>query len=232
MVNPQSNIAIMNFDIAADSCDLSFSVINQQILQNVNQSWATNSVDYSSHLLSATLPISIQHFLKYSETIKKESSVANANNSNGISSGNSGTGISPLSSNNLNLGMDANGLNGSGFNLKASDLLGLKNGINHPMGSSSSLNHSQHHHNHHHGDSMVNGQPSTSTAQTTSSVNTASNSTMNQTSIECAPATTTTGSSKKKKKKAPKERKPRPKPGEIRETKALDGSTLYCCPEW
>lgn len=28
-----------------------------------------------------------------------------------------------------------------------------------------------------------------------------------------------------------KEKKPRPKPGEIRETKALDGSTLYCCPE-
>uniref|UniRef100_A0A1B0A8M2 C2H2-type domain-containing protein n=1 Tax=Glossina pallidipes TaxID=7398 RepID=A0A1B0A8M2_GLOPL len=25
--------------------------------------------------------------------------------------------------------------------------------------------------------------------------------------------------------------KPRPKPGEIRETKALDGSTLFCCPE-
>lgn len=34
-----------------------------------------------------------------------------------------------------------------------------------------------------------------------------------------------------KQKAAPKEKKPRPKPGEIRETKALDGSTLYCCPE-
>uniref|UniRef100_A0A1B0A558 C2H2-type domain-containing protein n=1 Tax=Glossina pallidipes TaxID=7398 RepID=A0A1B0A558_GLOPL len=34
-----------------------------------------------------------------------------------------------------------------------------------------------------------------------------------------------------KKKKPPKEKKPRPKPGEIRETKALDGSTLFCCPE-
>lgn len=28
-----------------------------------------------------------------------------------------------------------------------------------------------------------------------------------------------------------KEKKPRPKPGEIRLTTALDGSTLYCCPE-
>ncbi|CAG5087175.1 Similar to Gastrula zinc finger protein XlCGF46.1 (Fragment) (Xenopus laevis) [Cotesia congregata] len=36
---------------------------------------------------------------------------------------------------------------------------------------------------------------------------------------------------KKKKKKVPKEKKPRPKPGEIRLTTALDGSTLYCCPE-
>ena len=34
-----------------------------------------------------------------------------------------------------------------------------------------------------------------------------------------------------KKKKLPKEKKPRPKPGEIRLTTALDGSTLYCCPE-
>ncbi|XP_048482766.1 transcription factor Sp3 [Plutella xylostella] len=36
---------------------------------------------------------------------------------------------------------------------------------------------------------------------------------------------------KKKKKKFMKEKKPRPKPGEIRLTTALDGSTLYCCPE-
>ncbi|KAJ8678932.1 hypothetical protein QAD02_014719 [Eretmocerus hayati] len=57
-----------------------------------------------------------------------------------------------------------------------------------------------------------------------------------QTSV--AAATTTTpnimmspNSKKKKKKKAPKEKKPRPKPGEIRLTTALDGSTLYCCPE-
>lgn len=53
-----------------------------------------------------------------------------------------------------------------------------------------------------------------------------------------AVATTTTpnimmspNNKKKKKKKTPKEKKPRPKPGEIRLTTALDGSTLYCCPE-
>lgn len=38
-------------------------------------------------------------------------------------------------------------------------------------------------------------------------------------------------SKRKKKKKVIKEKKPRPKPGEIRLTTALDGSTLYCCPE-
>lgn len=67
--------------------------LNQQILQNVNQSWHTlaaasnaNTVDYPSHLLSATLPISIQHFLKYSETIKKESSsIVGVSNSGNIS---------------------------------------------------------------------------------------------------------------------------------------------------
>lgn len=78
----------------------------------MNQSWQTlanpaNSVDYSSHILSATLPISIQHFLKYSETIKKESVGQ------------------PLNSGNLNLGgMDHT----TGFNIK-SDMMGLKNGL-------------------------------------------------------------------------------------------------------
>lgn len=41
-------------------------------------------------------------------------------------------------------------------------------------------------------------------------------------------ATTT---KKKKKKKAPKEKKPRPKAGEIRLKFALDGSMLFVCPE-
>lgn len=77
----------------------------------MNQSWQTlanpaNSVDYSSHILSATLPISIQHFLKYSETIKKEQVGQ------------------PLNSGNILGGMD----HPSGFNIK-SDMMGLKNGI-------------------------------------------------------------------------------------------------------
>ncbi|KAK7790589.1 hypothetical protein R5R35_005951 [Gryllus longicercus] len=38
-------------------------------------------------------------------------------------------------------------------------------------------------------------------------------------------------SPKKKKKKKSQKRPPRPKPGEIRVSTALDGSTLFCCPE-
>ena len=139
--------------------------LNQQILQNVNQSWQTlasanptsSTVDYSSHILSATLPISIQHFLKYSETIKKETGVTTPN----------GNGGSPTTT----VAMINGGVDGS---------VGNGNDV---------------------------------------------------------PTTTSTGKKKKKKsQKAPKvravrEKKPRPKPGEIRETKALDGSTLFCCPE-
>lgn len=48
---------------------------------SMNQSWnPSNGTDYSSHLLSASLPISIQHILKYSESIKKESSGGNSGN--------------------------------------------------------------------------------------------------------------------------------------------------------
>lgn len=152
------------------------AVLNQQILQNVNQSWQTlanpaNSVDYSSHLLSATLPISIQHFLKYSESIKKESGISGTGPS-GAANGAVTSAASSLLAANLSHELEAD--------------------LNPPT-------------------SVASGPP--------------------------AAASGTTGTGKKKKKKAPKQKaprtvkKPRPKPGEIRETKALDGSTLYCCPE-
>lgn len=49
---------------------------------SMNQSWnPSNGTDYSSHLLSASLPISIQHILKYSESIKKEQSGNSGNSS-------------------------------------------------------------------------------------------------------------------------------------------------------
>lgn len=99
--------------------------LNHQIQNNqsiLNQSWPStltnqNSVDYSSHLLSATLPISLQHFLKYSETMKKDH----------VSSSNSVNNILNSSLNSSNLGNLSNSFDNSSLNLK-NDLLGLKNG--------------------------------------------------------------------------------------------------------
>lgn len=123
----------------------------------------------------------------------------------------SGTPVNSVNS--LNLGMDT-----SGFNIK-SDVLNLKNGVG------SNLNLAL--------GSVVSSQQQQPTSATIAANNNINNHTNIENAItETAPTTTTTG--KKKKKKAPKkfvEKKPRPKPGEIRETKALDGSTLFCCPE-
>lgn len=231
----------------------SFTVLNQQILQNVNQSWQTlantaNTVDYSSHLLSATLPISIQHFLKYSETIKKES-----------------TGIvgTQINTGNLNLGnLDGSGgfniKNGGGGGVVGNDV--LKNGnLSLALGGVSLAPLQNTNGNHHNGlvsmdhtgnhlgqldpnagnvltvgQTLLNGTGNQQTNGTVTNGNGVSSSaaTTNGTANTNGNTTTTTTTGKKtKKKKPPKEKKPRPKPGEIRETKALDGSTLYCCPE-
>lgn len=231
---------------------LKFAAINQQILQNVNQSWQSlanpsNTVDYSSHLLSATLPISIQHFLKYSESIKKESSalsnsvIGNGSTANGLN-GNLSSINNPMSSANLNLSsMDVNGLN-NGFNLKSDLLGGLKNGISTNLNLALNQVNNITMHSHHQLSQSLHNHPNLSTTNSISNssntVSTANNSggvSNHAAEIIESVATTTTpaavANGKKKKKKTPKEKKPRPKPGEIRETKALDGSTLYCCPE-
>lgn len=223
-------------------------------MQNVNQSWQSlanpsNTVDYSSHLLSATLPISIQHFLKYSETIKKESSalsnsvIGNGSTGNGLNSNLSSIN-NPMSPANLNLsGMDVNGLNvGNGFNLKSDLLGGLKNGIstnlNLALNQVNNITMHSHHqlsqslHNHHNlstTNSISNSSNTPSTANNSSSITNHAAEVIE--SVATTTTTTAVANGKKKKKKTPKEKKPRPKPGEIRETKALDGSTLYCCPE-
>lgn len=187
----------------------------------------SNTVDYSSHLLSATLPISIQHFLKYSESIKKETSaLSNSVIGNGLNSNLSNINSS-MSSTNLNLtGMDVNV--GNGFNLKTDLLGGLKNGISSNLNLALNQVNNIAIHSHH----QLNQSHSNNTASTT---NNSVGVTNHAAEIIESVATTTTAppvsNGKKKKKKAPKERKPRPKPGEIRETKALDGSTLFCCPE-
>lgn len=141
---------------------------------------------------------------------------------------------SSMNGNNLG-GMDSSG----GFNLKSESLLNLKNGVGANLNllgaggignlnGNSNMQCNTNNMNQHHSsiDSQAvntNGNNATSNGQQAPAPPTTTASTT-------ATTTTTTGG-KKKKKKAPKEKKPRPKPGEIRETKALDGSTLYCCPE-
>ncbi|XP_053680003.1 zinc finger protein 8 [Anopheles nili] len=223
-------------------------MINQQILQNVNQSWQTltnptNTVDYSSHLLSATLPISIQHLLKYSDAIKKEPNSGSVAGSGLNSPG-------PLSG---LIGVETNA-----FNVQK-DLLSLKNGsnLNLALGNvavsaaaaSLGLNHQhlmQHHSDNGYGSQQaqaqlsslangVNGQSAASSDAHNSSSSTvnggAANGDDGNAGSTSAIGTGKTKTKKQKKRKPPKEKKPRPKPGQIRETKALDGSPLFCCPE-
>ncbi|XP_065721538.1 uncharacterized protein l(3)neo38 isoform X2 [Drosophila suzukii] len=208
---PQGDLNFLNAAAAADH-----KVLNQQILQNVNQSWQTlantaNTVDYSSHLLSATLPISIQHFLKYSETIKKESTGDVLKN---------GTNLASLALGGVALTPSNNGANGGHHN----GLVGMDHGGH--MTNMTDAN----------GAALTNG-------GTSNGVNGNANGTVTNGGAGAVSSTGSVGTTnasggtgtatgkKTKKKKPPKEKKPRPKPGEIRETKALDGSTLYCCPE-
>ncbi|XP_064548282.1 transcription factor che-1 isoform X1 [Drosophila montana] len=220
---PQSDLNFLNAAAAADHKGKIHpkierdreEVLNQQILQNVNQSWQTlantaNTVDYSSHLLSATLPISIQHFLKYSETIKKESTGDVLKN---------GTNLASLALGGVALTPSNNGANGGGHH--NGGLVGMDHGGH--MTSMTDAN----------GSALANGGASNGVngnANGAVSNGAAVSSTAAVGTTNAAGGTTTTGK-KTKKKKPPKEKKPRPKPGEIRETKALDGSTLYCCPE-
>jgi hypothetical protein len=202
----------------------------------MNQSWnPSNGADYSSHLLSATLPISIQHILKYSESIKKETSASNSGAGNNMSSL-------------LNTG---------------SDLLGLKNSVGSNLISNVASMVNQHHLNHHQ-HNFINGNDNNMEHHHSSSITIPNHNSMllnhnqntsgiNMKSPTMVPIGNSSSSSnvtttkvkkerkksnkqqntekKPKKKKPPKERKPRPKPGEIREKTALDGTILYCCPE-
>ncbi|XP_032576812.1 transcription factor che-1 isoform X2 [Drosophila sechellia] len=207
---PQGDLNFLNAAAAADH-----KVLNQQILQNVNQSWQTlantaNTVDYSSHLLSATLPISIQHFLKYSETIKKESTGDVLKN---------GTNLASLALGGVALTPSNNGANGGHHN----GLVGMDHGGH--MTNMTDAN----------GAALTNGASNGVNGNANGTVtNGGAGAVSSSGSVGTTNASGGTGTAsgkKTKKKKPPKEKKPRPKPGEIRETKALDGSTLYCCPE-
>jgi hypothetical protein len=116
----------------------------------MNQTWnPSNGTDYSSHLLSATLPISIQHILKYSESIKKEQQSANNGMiigsdllglKNGVGSNLLGNVASMVNQHHLNHHHQHNFMNGNDNNL---DHHHHSSTLNIPSHNSMLLSHSQ-----------------------------------------------------------------------------------------
>ncbi|XP_063709249.1 zinc finger protein 571-like [Culicoides brevitarsis] len=179
---------------------------NQQLLQQ----WPLSSNEYPSHLLSATLPISIQHFLKYSETIKKES-----NNANNVNNG-------------MNFGTDSNNFNVKVEGKQQQSQLSTFENVQVPSNNAST--------------SLTNGNLGVVATPTATNANSTQAATTPGTKKKrtrkrknknnADPAVPAPPKEKKqRKKKPPKEKKARPKPGQIRETTALDGSKLFLCPE-
>lgn len=175
---------------------------------SMNQSWnPSNGTDYSSHLLSATLPISIQHILKYSESIKKESSANNGVNSmitgsellglkNGVGSNLLGNVASMVNQNHLNHLDHHSFMNGHDNNM---DHHRLASTLNIPNHSSMLLSHS------HNGNGLNLNMKSPTMVPLNnivpSKIKKERKKSVKQPNAEKKP----------KKKKPPKERKPRPK---------------------
>lgn len=167
-------------------------------------SWQAPSstvADYLSHLPASTLPLSLHHFLKYSAETIKKESNSQVLPVRHRMSLNSRI---PHYSNSANTTIFSPALH---RNLSQNGDIGQQQQQQHQLPQhESNLNHQQ----------QTNPAPDANAQSATNG------------------STTTSGGKKKKKKKstkAAKEKKPRPKPGEIRLTTALDGSTLFCCPE-
>lgn len=172
----------------------------------MNQSWnSSNGTDYSSHLLSASLPISIQHILKYSESIKKESSGGNVGNSmltgsdllglkNGVGSNLLGNVASMVNQHHLNHHQHHNFMNGNDNNMDHH----LSSTINIPSHNSMLLGHNQ---------------SSNGLNMKSSTIMPIGNGVLpNKSKKERKKSVKQPNAEKKpKKKKPPKERKPRPK---------------------
>jgi hypothetical protein len=173
---------------------------------SMNQTWnPTNGTDYSSHLLSATLPISIQHILKYSESIKKESS---ANSANSMLSGTDLLGLkngsnllgnvaSMVNQHHLNHHQHHNFINSSDNNMDHHHQLNI------PSHNSMLLNHNQNG-----GSSAINLNMN---LKSPTMVPITSNVVPTKTKKDRKKSVKQPSEKKPKKKKPPKERKPRPK---------------------
>ncbi|XP_063695702.1 zinc finger protein with KRAB and SCAN domains 5 [Culicoides brevitarsis] len=199
-------------DLTQDITALLQQTDTKRVLQNVNTSWqtlttpATSVADYLSHLPASTLPLSLHHFLKYSaENIKKETQ----NPLTTIDISQTQTTTSQINLNNL-----------------TSSLLPSTTSIaniiqqQHQLQQNTNLQNIQ----------VVQNQVNVNQGNASQVNNTTNN--VSNTQQQVTQATTpAVKKQKKKKKKPPKERKPRLKPGEVRLTTALDGSTLYECPD-
>nr|XP_019931068.2 zinc finger and SCAN domain-containing protein 10-like isoform X1 [Aedes albopictus] len=192
-------------EITQDISALLQQADSKRVLQNSSwQSLAPGAsvADYLSHLPGTALPLSLHHFLKYSaENIKKETQ-------NPLSS----IEMSQTQTQNVN---GASNQHSNGMILPASQAIASILGHQNQVGGGQSLQQQQQQQQ-----QQLHGQQGPTSTGTING------------------ATTTTGTTggpekkkKKKKKKPPKERKPRPKPGEIQVRTALDGSPLFLCPE-
>lgn len=193
--------------------------ISVLVLQNVNSSWqsltapASTVADYLSHLPASTLPLSLHHFLKYSaENIKKETQ-------------------NPLSS----IDMVQNQPTTQTINLNnlTSSLLPSTTSIANIINQQQQQQQQQNQTIQHSQPQISNGNQSSTgnNVQAQGNQNMQAQNQINNSQIVTGNGGGVVTTKKKKKKKAPKERKPRPKPGEIRLTTALDGSTLFMCPD-
>lgn len=172
---------------------------------SMNQTWnPSNSTDYSSHLLSASLPISIQHILKYSESIKKEQGGGSSNSmitgsdllglKNGVSSNLLGNVASMVNQHHLNHHQHHNFMNGSDNNMDHHH----SSSINIPTHNSILLNHTQN-------GNGINMKSPTMVPIGNNLVPTKVKKERKKSVKQASPE------KKPKKKKPPKERKPRPK---------------------
>lgn len=217
---------IQHSDLTQDLTALLQQTETKRVLQNVNTSWqslttpASSVADYLSHLPASSLPLSLHHFLKYSaENIKKEAQ-------------------NPLSS--IDMGQAQTTTQTINLNNLTSSLLpsttSIANIISQQQQQTIQNNQQQIGNNANLSTNTLQPQANQGNIQTQNQIqNTSNNNSNNIVSggnvASNNAATTTTTTKKKKKKKSTKERKPRPKPGEIRLTTALDGSTLYMCPD-
>uniref|UniRef100_A0A182PKW5 C2H2-type domain-containing protein n=1 Tax=Anopheles epiroticus TaxID=199890 RepID=A0A182PKW5_9DIPT len=180
---------------------------SKRVLQN--PSWQSltpgaSVADYLSHLPGSALPLSLHHFLKYSaENIKKEA-------------GGSLTSLDMSQGQSQSHGHGSN--NGTGMILPASQTIASI--LGHPGQQSQQQQHGPQQ------GAGLGGHQAGGGVQAAA----ATSSTGGAASAAAADASTDK-KKRKKKKKPPKERKPRPKPGEIQVRTALDGSLLFLCPE-